>query len=291
MTFSNPSQTPGVLIATLGTKPQVVTTAVDLVLRAGHLLQEVRVIHTLDADEVLGPALNVLEREFVTHEAYQALNLTLHPIRWGDGKTVPDAETPEAANMIFRELYRCVWEAKRAGHTVHLSIVGGRKVMAVYGMATAQLLFDDADYLWYVLVSGNFFQAERLHPEPLDEARLIAVPVLRWSNISPILTDLSDIDDPFKAIERQSALRLQEQLEMARSFVLGALTPSERRVVEVLVREGWGDIEIAEQLLLSPRTVERHLGEAYAKAAVHWGLPSVTRTQLTVLLNLYFSLQ
>ena len=35
--------------------------------------------------------------------------------------------------------------AKRADpqRTVHLSIVGGRKVFAVYGMPTAQLRFDD----------------------------------------------------------------------------------------------------------------------------------------------------
>lgn len=291
MTFSNPSQTSGVLIATLGTKPQVVTTAVDLITRAGHQLQEVVVLHTLDAKDVLGPALEVLRQEFATCESYQALKLSPHLISRPNGRPVPDVESPEDAEVIFRELYRCVWVAKRAGQSVHLSIVGGRKVMAVYGMATAQLLFDETDYLWYVLVSGSFFDTQRLHPEPADEARLISVPVLRWSNISPILTDLSEIDDPFQAIERQSHLRLQEQLEMARSFVLGALTPSERRVVEVLVREGRGDIEIAEQLVLSPRTVEHHLGEAYAKAAVHWGLPNVTRAQLVALLNFYFRVQ
>ncbi|MBL8055973.1 MAG: helix-turn-helix transcriptional regulator, partial [Anaerolineales bacterium] len=75
----------------------------------------------------------------------------------------------------------------------------------------------------------------------------------------------------------------------ARAFVQTALTAGERRVVAVLVRHGASDQEIAARLTLSPRTVERHLGEAYAKAAVHWGLPAVSRAQLVALLNLYYT--
>jgi len=245
----------------------------------------------MDAKSVLGPALQILHYEFATFPAYRGLKITQRPICQANGKPVPDIESPEDAEVIFREIYRCVWEAKRNGQCVHLSIVGGRKVMAVYGMATAQLLFDEHDALWYVLVGGQFFLTERLHPTPEDDARLISVPILRWSNLSPILTDLSEIDDPFQAIERQSRLRLREQIEMARAFVGGVLSPAERRVVRELVKHGGGDIEIAEQLSLSPRTVERHLGEAYAKAAVHWGLTTVTRAQLVALLNLFFQLQ
>jgi DNA-binding CsgD family transcriptional regulator len=62
-------------------------------------------------------------------------------------------------------------------------------------------------------------------------------------------------------------------------------------VVELLVREGLGDADIAGRLSLSPRTVERHLGDAYRVARAHWDLPVVNRAQLVALLHLYYALK
>lgn len=278
------------LIATLGTKPQVVTTAADLLLAEGHTLSEVVVLHTGSDAEPMASALARLRAEFAAYPAYRSLSLSLQPVPHLD-KPIPDIQSPAEAEAAFRAIYRAVLSAKRAERTVHLSIVGGRKVFAVYGMAAAQLLFDDDDCLWYVLAGGKFLAEERLHPEPGDEAKLVRVPVLRWGTISPILTDLSRLDDPFEAAERQRELQLRRQLEDARAFVLGAMTGGERRVVELLVQEGLGNAQIAENLTLSPRTVERHLGEAYRKAAAHWELPAVSRTQLVALLHLYYALK
>jgi len=43
----------------------------------------------------------------------------------------------------MRTVYRVVLAEKRVGRIVRLSIAGGRKTMAAYGMIVAQLLFDD----------------------------------------------------------------------------------------------------------------------------------------------------
>jgi len=287
--------TDGILIATLGTKAQVVTTALDLLLAQGHPLRDVVVLYPGGADPAeggpLAPALARLRAEFSVYPAYRFINLILSPLTAHNGPVVDIASQAEA-EAAFRCLYRAIWTAKRAepDRTVHLSIVGGRKVLAVYGMAAAQLLFDDDDCLWYVFADGRFLQEERLHPDPADLATLVPVPVLRWGTVSPILMDLGDIDDPFQAADRQRHMQLQERLAEARSFVLGSLTAAERRVVELLVREGLTDADIGGRLNLSPRTVERHLGDAYRKAAAHWGLTGATRAQLVVLLNLYFTL-
>ena len=283
---------PHLLIATLGTKPQVVTTAVDLLLTRGYPLREVRVLYSGGEHGPLAPAVARLREEFTSHLAYQPLAFHLQPIP-GSAGDLADVATEADAEAAFRAIYRAVLAAKRAdpNHVLHLSIVGGRKVFAVYGMATAQLLFDDDDSLWYVLVGGEFFTSERLHPELGDEARLVRVPVLRWGTISPMLTDLSQIDDPFEAAERQRELQLREALDEARAFVLGALTGAEQRVVELLVREGSSDADIGERLSLSPRTVEQHLRAAYRKAAARWEMPDVTRAQLVALLNLYYRLR
>jgi DNA-binding CsgD family transcriptional regulator len=284
----------GILIATLGTKAQVVTTAVDLLLAQGHGLCDVVVLFPAGSpgDDPLVPVLEALQQEFVRFPAYHPLNLQLLPLA---GPDIHSAETVStaAAEAAFRGVYRAIWAAKRAdpNRPIHLSIVGGRKYLAVYGMAAAQLLFDDDDHAWYVLVGGRFLHEGRLHPQPGDDARLMPIPVLRWSTFAPILTDLREIDDPFEAVDRQRALNLHAQLDEARSFVLGSLTAAERRVVELLVREGLSDADMADRLNLSARTIERHLGDAYRKAAAHWGLANASRAQLVALLNLYFALQ
>ena len=231
-----------------------------------------------------------MSEEFAPYPPYRSLTLQLQALA-GTGGALPDVENQADAEAAFREIYRAVLAAKRANRRVHLSIVGGRKVFAVYGMAAAQLLFDDDDYLWYVLAGGKFFADERLHPEPGDEARLVRVPVLRWSTISPVLTDLSQIDDPFEAAEQQRTLQLRQTLDEARAFVLGALSGAERLVVKLLAREGLTDEQIAERLSLSPKTVGHHLSSTYAKARAHWQLEEVGRHQLIALLQLYFVLE
>ena len=128
------------------------------------------------------------------------------------------------------------------------------------------------------------------HPEPNDDVHLIQIPVILWSSISPILTGLGQFDDPAQAVDHIRQIQLNEKIEQARSFVLGVLTPSEERVVYLLVSEGSSDNDIAAQLSLSPRTVEQHLRSAYTKAEFHWNLEDVGRTQLVALLNLYYTL-
>ena len=120
---------------------------------------------------------------------------------------------------------------------------------------------------------------------------LIPIPVILWGQVSPILTDLSQVDDPYEAVERIRRLQLVEKVEQSRVYILGSLTAAERRVVELLVRDGLSDQELAERLVLSPRTVEEHLRSAYRKADAHWELVSVNRNKLISLLNLYYSLQ
>lgn len=282
--YNPPART---LIATLGHKPQVVTTSLDLLAAAGQRPHAVTVLHVA-GDPLVQAAVDAVSREFAAYAPYRALPLTLAPIGGPWSPTDADGE-PADADAAFRAVYQAVLAAKRAGREVHVSVMGGRKILAVYAMAVAQLLFDDADALWYVLAGGPFLAEARLHPAPADDAQLVSVPVMRWSHIAPMLTDLSQVDDPFQAIERQRALRRRQALQTARAFVQTALTAGERRVVAVLVQHGASDHAIAAQLSLSPRTVERHLGEAYAKAAGHWGLPAVSRAQLVALLHLYYA--
>jgi CRISPR-associated protein Csx14 len=284
--MQNSSNRAGVLLATLGSEPQVITAAYDLLIDQGEKIERLRVLYTYCPDTPIATAVNRLRLDFPAPASIDFI-----PITSDNNQAVADVNTPETAKAAFKAIYRAVWAAKRSNRRVHLCIAGGRKTMAVYGMTTAQLLFDEDDHLWHLFSSGDFLTSKRLHPHPGDDVHLVEIPVILWGEVTPAAWILENVDDPYVAIDRVRGLQLNEKMETARSFLQGSLTPAELRVVELLVREGLSDNEIAERLYLSPRTVEQHLRSAYSKAGGHWEMEQVGRTQLVTLLNLYFNMK
>lgn len=279
------------LIATLGTEPQVVTAVIDLLTQQGERLTNIEVIHTSGGDPALTAAVNTLQEAFSQPPYRGEILASFIPLVDESGQPLADVQTPAAARSAFRTIYASIRAAKLSGRKVHLSIAGGRKTMALYGMTAAQLLFDEEDRLWYLFSAGEYLASKRLHPRPGDDVSLVPVPIILWTKYSPLGSELRTIEDPYEALRRVEELRLQEKREAARTFVLGSLTPAERKVVEVLVKEGLSDQEIGDRLVLSPRTVEQHLRSAYCKAAAHWEVESVNRAQLVGLLQWYYATQ
>jgi CRISPR-associated protein (TIGR02584 family) len=89
-------------------------------------------------------------REAFSARQYGAsITLRVHHILV-DCQPAEDVETPAASAAAFRELYRLVRAHKQQERQVHLCIAGGRKNLAIFGMVTAQLLFDASDCLWHL---------------------------------------------------------------------------------------------------------------------------------------------
>jgi hypothetical protein len=57
---------PAILLATLGSEAQVVTAAMDLLLRQGERIDEVQVIHTVTVDASIAAAVELLKQEFAS---------------------------------------------------------------------------------------------------------------------------------------------------------------------------------------------------------------------------------
>ncbi|MCX8061643.1 MAG: CRISPR-associated ring nuclease [Anaerolineales bacterium] len=279
------------LIATLGTEPQVVTATLDLLYNQGESIRSVAVVHTVaPSNPPIQNAVQTLQ-QVAQGESYPALRFTFHPITGPNGQPYEDVESEPASRAAFTLLYRLVRQAKLSREKVHLCIAGGRKVTSIFGMAVAQLLFDEEDCLWHLYSSGEFLESKRLHPQPGDEVHLLRIPVALWSSVSPILLDIAKVDDPYQAYERQRSSKLHEEYQRAKRFVEGELTHSERQAVALLVQEMLSDEEIARRLHKSKRTIEQQLRTAYRKARDYYQVGEVGRVHLIALLKIYYTLR
>jgi CRISPR-associated protein Csx14 len=277
-----------VLVATLGTEPQVVTLALDLLRAKGYTIAQVVVVHTAGA--VVQPALQRLRQEFARDEC-SACRFVLVAGREGP---IDDVVTEADTAAVLRTLYSTVLAEKRAGQLIHLSIAGGRKPMAVYGMVVAQLLFDEDDRVWHLLSEGWHPGDEQvMHKQPDDGVTLVPIPVLRWSSVSPVATELALREDPWEAIQAQRAMQRDEDLQRKRGFVERWLTPAEREVVR-LASQGLDNAAIAERLSKAEKTVANQLTGIYGKLHEWRGYRTdvpVSRAVLVAEFAMYFALE
>jgi DNA-binding CsgD family transcriptional regulator len=273
-----------VLMATLGSKAQLITLTLDCLSKQGIWPEEVVVFHTWRERSETAHALLRLSED-------SKLNTSFPPFRFVELKNADgalrDVTLPEELEVAFRSLYSEIRASKMAEKSVHLLIAGGRRTLTVFGMAVAQMLFDDTDFLWHLASHPELEASGRLHAGPEEWVRLIPIPVIPWGRLSPVFNTLFSIEDPLAAVEQLNQIRLREQWDLARIFMLTKVSSAEQVVVKLLVCDGLNQMGISSRLSLSPRTVEQHLRSVYRKAADHWGLEHVNQTMLVRLLNLY----
>lgn len=260
------------LIAPLGTEPQVVTLTLDALRHRGFAVARAIVLHTNPEVLPVKKALAALRAEEEFYGAQSPpVKFEFRPFK--EGSHFPrDIHSEEDAALVLRLLYREVAKAKRKGGCVHLSLAGGRKVITAMGMVAAQLLLGEEDHVWHLLSADRLHESRAMHSADPSAITLIPIPVLRWSLLPSTLHELLVWDDPYRAIQRQRELKEQEQLKLIKHF-WQMLTSTEREVVAVLVREGASNTVLARSLKRSPKTIANHLQNIYAKYRECLGLP------------------
>lgn len=238
-----------ILIATLGSEPQVVTLTLDLLLAAGHTPRRLQVLHTHKTGYKMEASLASLKEELNIKPYPGLASIDFVVLRDRRGRPLPDLKRPEHNNAAFRALYDLVFAAKEAGHHIHLSAAGGRKAMAMYALLAAQLLFDGPDsgevhdHLWLLWSKIGLRKKRNMHALPGD-ATLVKVPVLSW---------------------RTGFVRKQ-------TFV-SSLTPALKEVLR-LNSQGLSYRQIAEKRITSTNTVDSQLRELCSRFEAEIGFAS-----------------
>jgi len=252
------------LIATLGAEPQVVTLTLDSLLARGERITSVIVVHTTPDREPVRSSVRSLYREFMVVRPYGNEILFVPHLLAGTSGPLVDVVTPSDIDDAFRSLYILLRQHKQAGRSIHLSVAGGRKTMALFAMAAAQILFGPEDHVWHLVSDPALVISKRLHADRPGDVTLVPVPVAHWERLRP--------DDSSRV----------------RDFIELVLTPAEREVTELLIREGLSNAALAERLGKSVKTVANQLSSVYVKLGRHFDLPDTPdRTLLLVLLGTY----
>ncbi|NLF79524.1 MAG: hypothetical protein GX573_27850 [Chloroflexi bacterium] len=253
-----------ILVATLGAEPQVVTLALDYLLSQNTPVSRVVVVHTLPDREPIRSSLTTLNHEFLEIKSYGSTIIYTRHLLSGPSGPLEDVSSAGQIDDAFHSLYTLLRHHKHAGDTIHLCIAGGRKTMALFAMAAAQILFDADDRVWHLVSDPSLIKSRQLHAFRPGESALIAVPVAHWGRIR------------------------SDNAQRAHLFIRDMLTPAEREVVVLLIREGLSNSGLADRLGKSVKTIANQLSSVYIKLADYFELDSPPdRTSLLVLLGSY----
>jgi len=259
---------PEVLIATLGTESQVVTLSLLELERLECDVSEVVVIHTAAKTDKIRESIDRLDKAFATDPRLGRYRYRRELLQ-GERGPIADITTAAEAEQVFDTLYRVVRGYKLQGYRVHLNVAGGRKPMSIYGMVTAQILFDEDDRLWHLISDEALVESRRLFPEPGGVYSLVPVPVIHWTDRSPLETGLARAETPQEALREQETLRRDMQYEL---FLKGELTDAERKVARLLA-QGLSNETIAARRGREMSTVTKQLSAIYGKWRAFFRLP------------------
>lgn len=267
------------LLATLGGQPQVVTFTLDLLLKRGFPIGEVIVIHPHATQERLQRSLTCLNAEFVGdyyHFASRTIHLRSHALQLDDA-LLDDITDDISANGALDTIHGLIRDLKRKPRCIHLSVTGGRRLMALTAISAAQLNFKhNIDHIWHIYTPEEVKQRARdgkiMHSSPQDHVNLIELPFVPWKTYfsSPV-----ELDDASAKATLSAQVTQAEEHKRCKQ-VARTITKGQLKVLHVFA-EGKTPDEVAGTLVISPSTVSSHLSKIFDECRTAWNLPPKPR--------------
>jgi DNA-binding CsgD family transcriptional regulator/tetratricopeptide (TPR) repeat protein len=220
-----------------------------------------------EATEVLGPLVEFLRREHICEP--------------GTARVVPDhIEAQIALDQLDRASELLDWYAGNAARLERPS------ALAAAARCRGLLLAQSGEFERAVEELGNGVRISERVPIPLEHGRALLANGAVHRRARHKRAARESLESALAVFERMGARVWAERARTeigrvgGRAPTYGDLTPTELRVAE-LVAEGLQTKQVAAALFVSPKTVEGHLTNIYAKLGVH------SRTELARHLTLH----
>ena len=222
---------------------------------------------------------------------YKGIKLSKVLITHGN-EPFEDFCTADDVNRLLNTMYTVVSEYKKNGFTIHLSIAGGRKLMGIMSIVSAQILFGAKDRVWYLITEGwKPGNSGNMHCSENGKHILLEVPLLRWDE-SHLLLDMAEFASPADLLHWQENLSKNLKMRRKKEFVERWLSKAERQVV-LLACQGLDNANIAKKLYKQERTVANQLTSVYEKLYEWLDFPDyrIDRSIMIAKLAPYFTLK
>jgi CRISPR-associated protein Csx14 len=264
------------LVATLGGQPQIVTFTLDLLLQHGNPISEVIVIHPYASRPRLQRSLACLHAEFVDdHYRYAGRTLTCRlrsKMLELDREPLEDITDVTSAKGTRETIYQFIQELKQQRRHIHLSVSGGRRLMALLAIAAAQLEFDPFDHIWHIytpdVIKDQVKDGKQMHVAPDAGVNLIEMPFIPLgdyaANIRPVANTAQAAQDAKRA-------QMEAELHAHCQKVVQAITRRQRDVLRAFAA-GMNPQEVADDLVITQSTVSTHLGKIFEACRDSWEL-------------------
>jgi CRISPR-associated protein Csx14 len=254
-----------------------VTFALDALFSQGERITQVYLLHLTPPSPRLQHSIQKILAEFAG-QRYRGQSCRIERVPIEDGprplREIRDEREAEVAGQAIRDLLA---RLKLAGHTLHLSIAGGPRLLALLVASSAMLLCDHQDRLWHLFTpeatQQRAVEGALMHAQPGDGVQLIQAPLVPWGAYFPALRALAL--PPAQAVDQQiHALSASNELQCRQ--VYDRLSERQRDILLAFV-QGRTPQAVAETLGISLSTVSTHKTAILAECRNAWALDEESR--------------
>jgi CRISPR-associated protein Csx14 len=248
-----------ILVATLGGQPQIITFTLDLLLQEGYPISEVIVIHPRAAAQSrLQRALYQLQAEFTSDHYQQTIQRTIHfhsRTLEQNGQPIDDIMNSDHADGTLNTIHRLIGDLKRQGYRIHLSVSGGRRMMALLAISVAALNFNRHDHIWHIYTPDHFteqaYEGKIMHAPPDAGIKLIEGPFITLGAY------INSSEHSFKTAQEEQRSQMEAQERARCAEVVEKATPAQLKVLQAFAR-GLRPQQVADEFSITLATVNSH---------------------------------
>lgn len=253
----------------------------DLLLARGEAIDQVVLIYMASNPRYF-QAFQRLTGEF-SGDRYQGRMCRLRgiPIRLANAD-LAEARSPVEVDAVWQTFHRVLSDLKSNAQQIHLSLTGGRRIMALAALSAAMLDFTTADHAWHIYtppdVTEQIKASGALRAPPDSGVCLVPVPLTPWVTYFPGLREVLG-QSPLRA--RATKMGWLDEADRARCHrAWEALTLRQRETLQALC-ETESRQEAAAKLNI--QSVDDHKTEIFRQCRLAWENDDAGRIDLAFL--------